>query len=111
MKSVTLALLSKPMTAGQMPVEHWETICSLFRLDKRTKCFFIPRTRPKGIRGFAWLGLVSAWNPYKLSIGSLMFADNDERAMFDSASLWAERNKQLRGADRDRLSLETMGAW
>ena len=71
----------------------------------------IRKTKPKGLAGAAWLGCMAAWNPYKLSIGAVLFLDQEERAVFDEVSKWAENHPELRGLDRDRLALEQLGAW
>ena len=59
----------------------------------------------------AWQGMMFAWNPFKASIGGIMFMSSEQRFIFERVRAWADANPQLRGLQRDRLSLETLGAW
>jgi hypothetical protein len=60
----------------------------------------------------AWQALVLAWNPYKASIWAVMCIRRSEHAaIFEETLAWAEANMQLRGSDRDRLTLERIGVW
>lgn len=63
----------------------------------------------------AWYGAQSVCNPYKLSIGAIMFMADEERAIyrevesiFDAMQAAGWRPE---GLDRDRYVLETLGAW
>lgn len=59
----------------------------------------------------AWQGLMLTFNPYKASIGGIIFMSEEQREVMREAEAWAELNKHLRYLDRDRASLESMGAW
>lgn len=59
----------------------------------------------------AWQAMVFAWNPYKASIIGLMLLSSKQREVYTRVRIWADENPQLRGLDRDRLALETLGAW
>jgi hypothetical protein len=59
----------------------------------------------------AWQGLVLTFNPYKASIGGIIFMTDEQREVMREAEAWAEANKALRYLDRDRASLESLGAW
>tara|TARA_R110000796_G_scaffold179660_2_gene296236 strand:+ start:664 stop:978 length:315 start_codon:yes stop_codon:yes gene_type:complete len=70
------------------------------------------RTLPRpGVERAAWLGVMLVFNPYKVGIGAVMMLTDDQRVVMDDATLWAENNQHLRFADRDRGTLETLGAW
>ena len=63
----------------------------------------------------AWYGAQSVCNPYKLSIGALLFMPDDERAIyrevekiFDDLKAMGARPELL---DKDRRILEGLGAW
>jgi hypothetical protein len=59
----------------------------------------------------AWQAMALAWNPYKAGLCAILFMPEEFRPIYREALDWAESNMQLRGLDRDRLALETMGAW
>jgi len=59
----------------------------------------------------AWQAMALAWNPYKASIFAMLMFTPEQKALHAEALTWAETNMQLRGLDRDRLALETVGAW
>jgi hypothetical protein len=59
----------------------------------------------------AWQAMMLAWNPYKASIFALLTMNDEQRAIHKEVLTWAESNMQLRGLDRDRLALESLGAW
>lgn len=70
------------------------------------------RTLPRpGVERAAWLGVMLVFNPYKVGMGAVMMLTADQREIMDQATTWADNNKHLRFADRDRASLETWGAW
>ena len=70
------------------------------------------RTLPKpGPERAAWLGVMLVFNPYKVGMGAIMMLAADQREIMDQATTWADNNKHLRFADRDRASLETWGVW
>lgn len=63
----------------------------------------------------AWFGAQAVCNPYKLSIPALMFFTPEERAIYDEIESLFEAMK-ARGwrpelLDRDRATLEALGAW
>lgn len=59
----------------------------------------------------AYQGMMINWNPYKASIAGLMFMSDEQREVYREVDAWAEANPHLRGLDRDRLALETLGVW
>ena len=61
----------------------------------------------------AWQAAMMIVNPYKVSIGQLMFLSDDQRAFFDAVTVHVEgkHSAVLRCLDRDRMRLEMMGAW
>lgn len=60
----------------------------------------------------AWNGAQMVCNPYKVSICALMFASDEEKAIFDEVQKFIESLGPLaRGLDRDRLALERLGVW
>ena len=63
----------------------------------------------------AWYGAQSVCNPYKLSIYAIMSFDDEERAIYREIEAIMDAFKaQYGGApamDRDRVTLETLGAW
>lgn len=59
----------------------------------------------------AWQGAMLSWNPFKASIAGIMFMSDEQRAVMRNVETWADANKHLRFADRDRAALETIGAW
>jgi hypothetical protein len=60
----------------------------------------------------AWQALEATANPYKVSIGGLMLLNAEQRELYDAVLGYAKRNAaSVRGADRDRVALEAIGAW
>lgn len=60
----------------------------------------------------AWQALVATANPYKLSVGQLLFMPTDQRELFlEIDHFVTERRIDIRHLDRDRSALEQLGAW
>ena len=61
----------------------------------------------------AWQAAMMIVNPYKVSIGQLMFLSDDQRAFFDAMTVHIEGklNRDRMRLDRDRMRIEMMGAW
>lgn len=64
----------------------------------------------------AWYGAQSVCNPYKLSIGWLMFASSEEREIYHEVEkifdwLKIESKGAIVKLDQDRATLEQLGAW
>lgn len=56
----------------------------------------------------AWQGAVMAINPYKVSIGAVLFMSSEQKAIFH------EVEAALKGCihlDRDRSALQALGVW
>jgi hypothetical protein len=74
----------------------------------------LKKTAPRwGTDGYvAWQALEMVANPYKVSIGGLLLLNSEQRALYDLVLAGAEANAaRVRGADRDRVALESLGAW
>lgn len=68
-----------------------------------------------GLARAAWYGAQSVCNPYKLSIPAIMLFSQEEREIYREVESLFEAMK-ARGwrpelLDRDRLALESLGAW
>ena len=64
----------------------------------------------------AWYGAQSVCNPYKLSIGWLMFCTEEEREIYREVEkifdwLKIESKGAIVRLDQDRATLERLGAW
>lgn len=59
----------------------------------------------------AWQGMMLVFNPYKASIAGMLFMSDLQREVMREAETWAETNKHLRYLERNRASLESLGAW
>ena len=63
----------------------------------------------------AWYGAQSVCNPYKLSIGALLFMPDNEREIYREVEKIFDDMKAAgwrpEGLDRDRYTLEMLGAW
>ena len=59
----------------------------------------------------AWQGAMLSVNPYKASICGLMFMTEEQRAISQEVTAFFDANRQLRGMDKDRSSLESLGVW
>ena len=60
----------------------------------------------------AWHGAQMVCNPYKVSICALMFASDEEKAIFDEVEKFMESLGPIaKTLDRDRLALERLGVW
>jgi hypothetical protein len=59
----------------------------------------------------AWQGAMLSVNPYKASIGALMFMTAEQRAISQAITALFDGLPELRGVDRDRAALEALGAW
>ena len=68
---------------------------------------------PKDKRArMAWTGAQMVCNPYKVSICALMFASQEEKAIFDEVERFLESLGPIaKTLDRDRLALERLGVW
>ncbi len=71
------------------------------------------RTKPKrmSLEHAAWVGVMVVFNPYKVSMMDYMLMNEEEREVCKEAEAWADANKHLRYADRDRGTLEELGVW
>jgi hypothetical protein len=58
----------------------------------------------------AWQALMGYANPYKMSIGQIMFFNDRQRAIYRAIDD-ALAGHDVRGLDRDRIALERLGAW
>ena len=58
----------------------------------------------------AWQAMISHSNPYKLGIGTILFFNDRQRAIFDNIEK-ALAGVDVRTLDRDRVALENLGAW
>ena len=60
----------------------------------------------------AWNGAQMVCNPYKVSICALMFASDEEKAIFDEVERFMELlGPAAKTLDRDRVALERLGVW
>lgn len=60
----------------------------------------------------AWHGAQMVCNPYKVSICALMFASDEEKAIFDEVERFMESLGPIaKTLDRDRVALERLGVW
>ena len=60
----------------------------------------------------AWHGAQMVCNPYKVSICALMFASDEEKAIFDEVEKFIESlGPAAKTLDRDQLALERLGVW
>ena len=60
----------------------------------------------------AWNGAQMVCNPYKVSICALMFASQEEKAIFDEVERFMQSLGPIaKTLDRDRLALERLGVW
>jgi hypothetical protein len=58
----------------------------------------------------AWQALTMQANPYKIGLGHLIFMPAEQRELFEAIKAGAER-LDIRGIDRDRVALESLGVW
>jgi len=61
----------------------------------------------------AWQGAMLCVNPYKASIGSIMFFSEEQRVVYNETMSFFESlpRDRLLVTDRDREALEAWGAW
>ena len=60
----------------------------------------------------AWQAIQMEANPYKVSMGACLFFSLRQTKIFNAVlETIREKNIDVRGLDRDRLALESMGAW
>lgn len=60
----------------------------------------------------AWQGATLVCNPYKASIGSMLFMTAEQREIRDEiVAVLDAVSPALRRLDRDRNALETLGVW
>ena len=58
----------------------------------------------------AWQALMIKANPYKVSLGQILFMGDDQRAIYDAITA-AIADVDVRGMYKDRVALEELGAW
>lgn len=58
----------------------------------------------------AWQALTLHANPHKLGIAHLMFMPAEQRELFEAVKAGAGL-LDIRGLDRDRVTLESLGVW
>lgn len=84
------------------------------RGKNKGKLLSSPPPQHKNPNGYAaWQAAMMVCNPFKVSIfGSMLIGrDNETRAVYDEVLAFFEANPRLRGIDRDRFALETLGVW
>ena len=60
----------------------------------------------------AWQALEASANPYKVSVGRLLFMAADSRELFLEIDRYLSATRtDVRGLDSDRSALEALGAW
>jgi hypothetical protein len=60
----------------------------------------------------AWMAIVSEANPFKLGIGHMLFMGEKNRALYEHIlQAIKDMGLDVRGLDRDRKALETLGVW
>ncbi len=74
------------------------------------------KTAPRGpMARAAWYGAQMVCNPYKVSIASLIFMRDEERAIYREIEKLFDDMKAAgwrpEGLDRGRYALEILGAW
>jgi hypothetical protein len=96
----------------QMEQKTMDAILNCFATRGKGKGYLLAKCPKSGTpEAAAWQGLALAWNPYKASIFAIMIMSDENHAIHKQALAWAESNMQLRGLDRDRLALESLGVW
>ena len=58
----------------------------------------------------AWLALMYRADPHKVSVGQILFLNGECLAIYN-AVIQATADVDLRGMDRDRKALESLGVW
>lgn len=70
---------------------------------------------PKGCMGLpyiAWHAAMLACNPYKVSIGALIMANAEQRAVREEITAYFDARPAIaRVCDLDRANLEALGVW
>lgn len=61
----------------------------------------------------AWQGAMLVVNPYKVSVGRLMFMSQEQRSLMNEVTAWFERipRDHMLASDRDRKILSKLGVW
>ena len=60
----------------------------------------------------AWQALQMEANPYKVSMGTCLFFSTRQTKIFNAVlETIRDRNIDVRGLDRDRVALESLGVW
>ena len=61
----------------------------------------------------AWQAAMMSINPFKVSIGGLMFMSAEQRAVYDEVLALFDRITPAikNGLDRDRKTIESLGVW
>lgn len=70
-------------------------------------------TPSTGMPYAAWQGAMLSVNPYKASIGALLFLSTEQRAIADEVTAYLDSlpKAQRVAVQRDRKALEALGAW
>ena len=77
----------------------------------KNKGFLKAKCPPMGTdEAAAWQAIMIRANPYKAGIGHMMFFTDRQRAIYNAIEK-ALNGIDCRGADKDRLALESIGAW
>jgi hypothetical protein len=77
---------------------------------KRKGCLLASCPPATSNAAIAWQALMMKANPYKVSIGQLLFMAEEQRAIYDAITD-AIADVDVRGMDKDRIALEGLGAW
>lgn len=59
----------------------------------------------------AWMGAMLSINPYKASIGGMIFMKAEQKAIANEVTAFFDAHPELRHLDRDRSMLEHLGVW
>ena len=59
----------------------------------------------------AWQGAMLSINPFKASIAGIIFMTDEQREIMREVEAYFDARPALRVMDRDRASLEALGAW
>lgn len=60
----------------------------------------------------AWQGAQMSCNPFKVSIGGMMFMKAEHKAIFEEVCVYLDARPALKKVlDRDRAALEKLGVW
>ncbi len=90
-------------TGSPLP-DSWDYAIHGAFVSRGRKRGYLKRHKPSGAKGVAWGALQS--NPYKIPVGAMLLASEDERAMVDAIDATG-----LVGVDQDREQLSKWGVW